>query len=45
MIYNDAVQDKPWPTKDKNFKKAKELFGWEPKTSLKDGLFRVVAEQ
>ena len=45
VIYNDAVQDKPWPTKDKNFKKAKELFGWEPKTSLKDGLFRVVAEQ
>lgn len=40
--YNRDVVDKPWPTKDKNFKKAKKLLGWEPKTSLKDGLKKVM---
>lgn len=36
--YNKDITDKPWPTKDKNFKKAKELLRWEPKTSLEEGL-------
>lgn len=42
VVYNNAVQDKPWPTKDKNFDKAKKLLGWEPKTTLKQGLEKVM---
>lgn len=42
VVYNSAVAEKPWPTKDKNFTKAKELLAWEPKISIKEGLVRVM---
>lgn len=42
VVYNSAVAEKPWPTKDKNFTKAKELLGWEPKTSLEQGLAQIM---
>lgn len=41
VVYNGAGKEVPWPTKDKNFEKAKKLLDWEPKVSLKEGLARV----
>jgi len=42
VVYNDAATEKPWPTKDKNFEKAQELFGWKPETTLEEGLKEVM---
>lgn len=41
VVYNEAAKDVPWPTKDKNFDKAKKFLGWEPKTTLKEGLSQI----
>lgn len=40
--YNRNVVDNPWPTKDKNPSRAKEILGWEPETTLEEGLKKVM---
>lgn len=40
--YNKDVKEKPWPTRDKTFKKASLLLSWKPKTSLLKGLKAVM---
>ena len=43
VVYNnEAVPEKPWPTRDKTYSKANELLGWEPKTTLEQGLTEVM---
>lgn len=42
VVYNSSVKEKPWPTKGKNFERAKKLLGWEPKTTPKEGLKQVM---
>lgn len=41
VVYNKAGKEVPWPTRDKNFERAKKVLGWEPKTLLKEGLAQV----
>lgn len=40
--YNRKIKEIPWPTKGKNFKLAKEILKWQPVTSLKEGLKKLV---
>lgn len=43
VVYNnEAVPEIPWPTRNKTFSKAKELLGWEPETTLEQGLTEVM---
>ncbi|TSC88478.1 MAG: UDP-glucose 4-epimerase [Microgenomates group bacterium Gr01-1014_5] len=43
VVYNnEAVPETPWPTRDKTYSMAKELLGWEPKTTLGQGLTEVM---
>lgn len=42
VVYNEALKENPWPTKDKDFSKAQELLDWKPTTSLKDGLAKLM---
>ena len=43
VVYNkEAVPETPWPTRDKTYSKANELLGWEPKTTLEQGLTEVM---
>lgn len=42
VVYNTEVKDKPWPTSDKNYKKAFNLIKWKPTTSLEKGLKKVM---
>lgn len=40
--YNRKIKETPWPTKGKNFKLAKEILKWQPVTSLRKGLKKLV---
>lgn len=43
--YNKEIKEKPWPTRDKNFKQASRLLGWKPITSLEEGLNSVIKHE
>lgn len=42
VVYNKAAKEKPWPTSNKNYQKAKQLLRWRPTTSLNEGLKKVI---
>lgn len=45
VVYNNAVKEKPWPTSNKNFRKAKSILGWQPTIKIPTGLKKVMDQK
>ena len=41
VIYKKSKNEKDWPTKGKNFEKAKKLLNWEPNIDIEEGLYKI----